>query len=243
MKSKHLLIVIFTFAFSNLFSQTEILVLNTINPNNIVDTETETISCFPVKYLVFENLNLSNSKTIYFNKQQNPSHIAFNYNVNSNDSIAVKIIIYKTDSQLLNEQILTLSSTQGNVMRYELDLKESDYKGEVFIELTTNMLTQSNLNLEDAVFDVEFSKTLSMDIETFNLLDFYPNPSSGAFNILIKDGIQIKSVEVFEMNGRNLKDIDVNGTFVNLGGVHEGVFVVVVTTDVGPFTKKLVVRR
>jgi hypothetical protein len=243
MKYKNLLIVFFLSVFNISYSQAGISLLDTIG--SIQKTKSEVrISCgISIKYLDIVNTEQSNSDTLYFNKLQIPNHLAFNYSINSNDSIACHLKIFNLDRKLIQEQKIILHSTQGNVLQYTLDLDKTDYKGEVFIEIASNMLNRSNDKVENAIFDVEFSKTLSMDIETFNLFDFYPNPSSGTFNVLIQDGIQLKKIEVYEMNGRVLSEIDVNGTFVDLGGVHEGVFILVVTTDVGPFTKKLVVRR
>lgn len=243
MKPKHLLIVLFITVFNNLISQNEINLTDTIDFNKIFIPDSRTFYCYPEMFFIKDDNQIQREHTLTFDKEQSPNHLAFNYQINSNDSITCQLRIYNKDSQTILEKSFTLLSTQGNVERFEMDLDKIDYKGDVTIELQSKLINHSNSNVTEAIFDVEFSKTLSMDIEPFNLFDFYPNPSMGTFNVLIKDGIQIKNIEVFEMNGRNLKDIDVNGTFVNLGSVYEGVFIIVVSTDVGPFTKKLVVRR
>jgi len=71
-----------------------------------------------------------------------------------------------------------------------------------------------------------------------NKLNIYPNPSSGIFNISTMENVQ--AVEVYGMNGQQIKGISIRENEINLTEYPNGIYFVRVIAENGLITKKLI---
>jgi len=98
------------------------------------------------------------------------------------------------------------------------------------IELCTRNATSSVLSVNDT--------TISKDE-----IEVYPNPSNGAFNIMMKKDIKAK-IQVFDLAGRLVHSQDSvdSATTINLINFAKGNYLLVIDTGVNKITKKIIIK-
>ncbi len=99
----------------------------------------------------------------------------------------------------------------------------------------------------------ETCKDVSVDlvgvesVDKNNAVAIYPNPNTGSFNIYLNSNNTNVSIEMLDANGRLIKTIDTSNTstnyFVNVEGISEGVYFVVVKNDTIQTTKRVVITK
>ncbi|MFM7663946.1 MAG: T9SS type A sorting domain-containing protein, partial [Bacteroidota bacterium] len=69
-----------------------------------------------------------------------------------------------------------------------------------------------------------------------------PNPASTVLNVSAKSEIQ--SVALYDLNGRLVQSVVVNGvsTSLNVTGMNGGLYLVSVATNTGVYTKRVIVK-
>lgn len=82
------------------------------------------------------------------------------------------------------------------------------------------------------------------ELSSSNLLNVYPNPNNGIFNLSIElDDVQTFKIEVFNSNGKPVKQNNkVNNqtiNFIDLSGLNTGLYFLKVITGKGNFVKKI----
>jgi hypothetical protein len=75
-----------------------------------------------------------------------------------------------------------------------------------------------------------------------NKINIYPNPSQDIMQIETSVDIQFKSIELYDINGRFIKQIDKNARILNFVGIPAGTYLVKIETNDGSFTKKVIIE-
>ena len=75
-----------------------------------------------------------------------------------------------------------------------------------------------------------------------NLLSIYPNPTDEGVFINTKDGVTVNSVKLYNIQGTELRSIEGSTEFLNTKKIASGIYVLVIKTNRGNITKKLVVK-
>ena len=91
-----------------------------------------------------------------------------------------------------------------------------------------------------------YESQVALSIEDFNevsVLNIYPNPTKGQFNIVIDDAVTGEvNVQIVSMTGKVVKQLSIgNGTNqMNISGMASGIYVVNINTERGSSTHKLI---
>ena len=92
---------------------------------------------------------------------------------------------------------------------------------------------------------IDVIDTLSVDEnELADSLNFYPNPVQNELTIKNSRGIQINTIELFDISGRRVKNILVNqnntNMNINLSDLSNGVYIINIISDNGQLSKRLI---
>ena len=68
----------------------------------------------------------------------------------------------------------------------------------------------------------------------------YPNPASDVVNISNKNNIVVKSMQLTDLNGRVIKNINANETQINISDLNAGVYFLKVSSDQGSGSTKII---
>ena len=81
-----------------------------------------------------------------------------------------------------------------------------------------------------------------IDVLNENGIVIAPNPATTALNVSAKSEIQ--SVAIYDVNGRLVQSVAVNGASasLNVSGMNHGLYLVSVTTNKGVYTKRVIVE-
>lgn len=92
------------------------------------------------------------------------------------------------------------------------------------------------------------SEGVTLGIQDYTLNDkfaIYPNPSNGVMNIK-SDGFEISSISVFDMQGRNVKNISTNSidsnVSINLSELSSGIYNLIIESSKGKGQKKVLIN-
>ncbi|MBC8643735.1 T9SS type A sorting domain-containing protein [Flavobacterium lindanitolerans] len=89
----------------------------------------------------------------------------------------------------------------------------------------------------------EVSRALSRDDFFANNFSMYPNPSTGIVNLSGKNNVAINTIQLTDLNGRVVRNINANGvseTQINISELTSGVYFLNIQTDSGTGTTKVV---
>ena len=100
-------------------------------------------------------------------------------------------------------------------------------------------------SLDVAGAPIDVIDTLSVDEnELADSLNFYPNPVQNELTIKNSRGIQINTIELFDISGRRVKNILVNqnntNMNINLSDLSNGVYIINIISDNGQLSKRLI---
>ena len=70
----------------------------------------------------------------------------------------------------------------------------------------------------------------------------YPNPVDGNFVTILSPVNGVKSIEVFDLNGRVVIDTTINNNMLDVSSINSGFYMIKVTIDGQSKISKLVVR-
>lgn len=75
-----------------------------------------------------------------------------------------------------------------------------------------------------------------------NLLSIYPNPADEGIYIKTKPGVTVKSAKIYNLQGSQLLDIESNMEYVNTKKMATGIYMLIIETNKGNITKRLIVN-
>ena len=89
---------------------------------------------------------------------------------------------------------------------------------------------------------INFSSVLSTKSFENIGLSVYPNPVDDSFMIDNMESLDIKSLSIFDINGRTVKNINVNsiGNEINISDLNSGIYFLNIDTENGTATKKII---
>ncbi len=89
--------------------------------------------------------------------------------------------------------------------------------------------------------NLSITGTLANNNFDANKFSVYPNPAANIVNIA-GNGINIKAIEITDINGRVVKNVNINGTQtqVNISDLSQGVYMMKISSDEGVAIKKIV---
>lgn len=129
---------------------------------------------------------------------------------------------------------------------YYLD-GEVIYTGNVWSAATkVGNIAITNDNYESSAFFDEisyFDPALSVQTFNDNVVSVYPNPAKDFVNIKNTLDTQLNSVEITDINGRVVKNVNLNSVTeaqVNVSDLSTGVYMMKIVSDSGSVTKKIV---
>lgn len=157
------------------------------------------------------------------------------------------------------------SSGNGNV--YSLDaLVSYSTDGAVWSDVYDDVITSFNTKGASTIyflvspyftgatgtylFDVNISRQTSVDVNKVNSVDLikiYPNPSASLFNIDLSayDG-SVQNIKLTDINGRELKNIETNGSLevqLDMTEHESGVYLLQIMTVKGIVTRQIVLKK
>jgi hypothetical protein len=94
--------------------------------------------------------------------------------------------------------------------------------------------------------DIGFHVVGTLGIQEENLSDFmlYPNPAVDAINIRLNEGVDLNTVQVMDLSGKDVTSlVSVNGNSINIEGLANGNYFLVHTYNNETTTKKFVVNH
>jgi len=126
------------------------------------------------------------------------------------------------------------TGTDTTMQQYSYDL--SAFNNESPIVFRFVLVTDQATNNEGIIVDnLVVTSVLSVgDVENNSAFSVYPNPSNGSFSIQANKNLGDVSVNIFDMNGRNLyaKDVNLTGTVnFDLDNLRSGLYILRVTGE------------
>jgi hypothetical protein len=120
--------------------------------------------------------------------------------------------------------------TGTNAVMQEYSYNLSALGAESSIVFRFVLVTDQATNNEGPIVDnLQIDSVLSVgDVENNNSFSVYPNPSNGSFNIQAKKNLGDVTVNIFDINGRNLysKDVTLTGTVnFDLDNLQSGLYI------------------
>lgn len=110
----------------------------------------------------------------------------------------------------------------------------------VFDLNTSAQVAQFNTGMGTNGFFGNFGNLSSSDVSSVNAdVKLYPNPSTEWFKI---SGVDAAEISVFNVNGQLVKSFTYNGNEMSVSGLKTGLYYIVIQTEKGNITKKLLVR-
>ncbi len=96
------------------------------------------------------------------------------------------------------------------------------------VEVTGNQTVDVSLDL------------ISVKERNPELLNIYPNPNEGSFSI--KSTQILRTIEITELTGRVIKNINVNAKNKNINNIPNGVYILTIKTDTAIYKERIVVK-
>jgi uncharacterized repeat protein (TIGR01451 family) len=228
----------------NVFTYNQI-VIGAFDPNNKICLEGEVVASAKIGDYLHYNINFENTGTA-------PA-----------ENIVVKDVIDMTKYNINSMQIMNASHPvktriTGNKVEFvfqNINLGASQYGNVVFKIKTLSNLTigTTATNTANIYFDYNFpiqTNTASTTFQNLNNGQFVidnsivvaPNPTSSYININVDNNNTIKSVQVFDIQGRLLETQLINDmkTAINLSEKTMGVYFLKITSDKGSKIEKIV---
>ena len=119
--------------------------------------------------------------------------------------------------------------SDGNlVFRTSTNVFDIDFLGNIFAETI-------------ALYEALDRSTLSLDNnEVASNLKLYPNPVSSELHMALSNGNNVKSVTVFDLNGRTILQTEITNNSLNVSQLHSGLYVIKLETERGFTTKRFI---
>lgn len=219
------------------------VVVGSYDPNDVTCLEGGIVSPIEIgEYLHyairFENTGTFEAENIVVRVDINPN----DFNINSlqllNASHAVETRVTGGTVEFIFPNILLESGGHGNVL-LKVQSLNSLQQGDI-VNKQANIYFDYNFPVETNNAETVFQALGNPDFENDNSVSIYPNPSNGMVNI--KGDFNIKSTQLFDVQGRLLQTNIVNDTtaVIDVSSQSNGVYFIRVITDNGMKVEKLV---
>lgn len=111
----------------------------------------------------------------------------------------------------------------------------------------TVILKATNNNGDNAKTKANYIKVQPLGVEQieFNaLLNVYPNPNNGTFTVQFDESFQHTglSVVVYDMNGREIRNLNMENNMLEISGLNSGIYLVRVSDGDHTYNQKVVVK-
>ena len=87
-----------------------------------------------------------------------------------------------------------------------------------------------------------FLESLSADTNYLNLIDFSPNPVTNGFLSIKSQITGVKSITIFDINGREVLSTQLESDLLNVTSINSGFYIVKIEVDGAYSTKKLIIK-
>jgi len=228
--------------FDNSFTLNQ-MVVGSFDPNDITCLEGAMVSPTEIGKYLHYNIRFENTGTAAAER------IVVKMNVNPADYDIATL-------ELLNASHIVDARVNGNTVEFvfsNINLGAGQH-GNVLLKMKTksNLVVGDEVNSQASIYfdynfpvitnDAEtvFQLLSNPDFEIDNSVTIYPNPSNGILNV--KGKFNIKSTQLFDVQGRLLQSNIVNDTtaVIDLSSQSKGIYFVKVITDNGIKVEKLV---
>lgn len=221
------------------------LVVGSFDPNNVICVEGEIVAPTEIgnylHYIInFENTGTAEAENIVVRTEVNPLDFDINSLQLLNASHAVDARIRGNTVEFIFPNILLESGGHGNVLlkvKSRSNLQQGDS-----VSKRANIYFDYNFPIETNDAETVFQSLSNPDFEIDSSVSIYPNPSGGIVNI--KGNNTIKSIQLFDVQGRLLQSGLVNDTtaVLDISSHSNGIYFVKAITDKGIKVEKLVKR-
>lgn len=126
------------------------------------------------------------------------------------------------------------TGTNATMQEYSYNLSALNNESSIIFRFV--LVTDQNTTNEGVIIDnLAINTSLSVgEFDTKNAFSVYPNPSNGSFSIQANKNLGDVSVQIFDINGRNLyaKDVNLTGTVnFDLDNLRSGLYILRVTGE------------
>ena len=219
------------------------MVVGSFDPNDITCLEGETVNPDKIGDYLHYNINFKNVGSVNASIVKITNTInAEDFDINSvqvlNSSHNAAISTGGGELKFIFNDINLALGASGNIsfkIKSVATLKEGD---SVINKAGIAFNEDASIITSDAV--TTFKTVLGMDNYTNPSVSIYPNPAGGLVNI--NSGSFIKSVTLYDLQGRLLQNADINRntTIVDISAKASGIYFIKVITDKGSKTEKLI---
>ena len=168
-----------------------------------------------------------------------PSYLIEWYRINENE-INIKINQSQSDNSVqFFEAPVPIKITGISGQTDELVLNNT-VNAEEYIVNIPYTIDQIEIDPESHLISKNNSVVLRLDdfsIETEIII--YPNPTKTYFEIQKPEHLEIKSLKIFDLSGRQLSVLKIENNNVNIESLSQGIYVIEFRTNQGAFYKKL----
>lgn len=226
----------------NLFVFNQIVV-GSYDPNDVTCLEGGVVSPTEIgdylHYMIrFENTGTFLAENIVVRTEINPADFDINSLQLLNASHEVDARINGNTVEFVFQNILLESGGHGNVLLKVQSLGTLQ-QGDM-VNKQADIYFDYNFPVVTNDYETIFQSLSNPDFETDNSISIYPNPTSGMVNI--RSDFNVKSIELFDVQGRLLQTniVNENNSTINVATQASGVYFVRVVSDEGIKVEKLV---
>ncbi|NNT72526.1 T9SS type A sorting domain-containing protein [Flavobacterium sp. IMCC34852] len=226
----------------NLFVFNQIVV-GSYDPNDVTCLEGDIVAPSEIgdylHYMIrFENTGTAPAENIVVRTDVNPADFDVNSLQLLNASHEVFASVNGNTVEFIFENIMLESGGHGNVL-LKVKSRGSLQQGDN-VNKRANIYFDYNYPVETNDYETIFQALSNPDFETDNSVSIYPNPSNGIVNI--KGDFNIKSIQLFDVQGRILQTniVNENNTTIDIAAQNVGVYFIRVVSDKGIKVEKLV---
>ncbi|MFN3755244.1 T9SS type A sorting domain-containing protein [Flavobacterium sp.] len=219
------------------------IVVGAFDPNDITCLQGDIVSPTEIgaylHYMIrFENTGTFEAENIVVRTEVNAADFDINSLQLMNASHPVYARINGNTVEFIFQNILLESGGHGNVL-LKVKSKSNLQQGDA-VNKKANIYFDYNYPVETNEAQTVFQALSNPDFEVDNSISIYPNPSDGIVNI--KGDFNIKSTELFDIQGRLLQTNIINDTttVIDLSSQSSGVYFVKVITEKGIKVDKIV---
>ncbi|MBF6640256.1 T9SS type A sorting domain-containing protein [Flavobacterium sp. J49] len=219
------------------------MVSGSFDPNDITCIEGNIVAPSEIgdylHYMIrFENTGTAEAENIVVRTDINPA----DFDVSSLQLLSASHDMYTRVTgntvEFIFENILLESGGHGNVLlkvKSVGSLQQGDN-----VNKRANIYFDYNYPLETNDYETIFQALSNPNFESDRSISIYPNPSSGV--VYIKGDFNIKSIQLFDVQGRLLQTniVNENNTTIDIAAQNVGVYFVRVVSDKGIKVEKLV---
>ncbi|WP_053002309.1 DUF7619 domain-containing protein [Kordia jejudonensis] len=222
------------------FNQT---VIDAFDPNNIICIEGDVVAPSEIgnflHYVVnFENTGNLIAENIVIEIEIDPTQYDLNALYLLSSSHNVEVSITGNIVKIIFQSIFLESGGHGNILLKiptQLSLQPQD-----FVEITANIFFDYNFPIETNNAETTFATLSNPEFGVDSSIEMYPNPTKD--NLYITANNLIKSIELYDLQGRIIQQENFNAKQVNVDMANQarGIYFIKISTENGVSTEKII---